>query len=411
MEPIVLFYSWQSDREGKLCRHFVEKALDHAANLLRADGIELVIDSDTRNVTGHPPINATILKKIEACDIFLADVTFVAATEGRKLVPNPNVMGEYGYALHALGHERIVLTMNTAFGPPEELPFDLKHQRFPLRYDATPHIRDAPRRELRLDFGRKLAEAIAPIARAAGAAVQRADADALAWAQELAAEHRGAFMRGNVPAIVSRPCLSIQLIPLRAQETLALTPRTVAPIIERFMPPGYQRSFQQADQRMWWVNDPPRAIGGKPNPEVDWLFTVARPGVLQFTICLGRLIDDDPRIAVNGFRLEAWIVRMTESLLVQAEALGLDGPAVVDVGCEGVDKIDILAGRLPAIRVRDERILINGPVIVPGDTPVATQLRGLLDDFWLAIGRAAGSPSFPDESWRGYGDMPDYQLE
>jgi hypothetical protein len=408
--PITLFYSWQSDRDAKLCRHFIEKALERAVELLAAEGITLTIDADTRNVPGTPPISATILKKIEACDIFLADMTFVAATDGGKLTPNPNVMGEYGYALHALGHERIMLAMNTAFGPPEELPFDLKHQRFPLQYDAPADIQNAPRRELRIDFGRKLAAAIVPIAEAARAAVQRADADSAVRARKLAMEHRAAFMRGNTPAIVSRPCLSIQIAPLAAFDGAALTPRAVAPLVERFLPPRYQRARHGADERMWWASDPPRPVAGKPNPEVDWLFTVARPGVLQFAVCLGKLIDDDPRIAVEGLQLEAWIVRMTERLLQEAETLGLSGPAVIDVGCEGIDDIDVFPGRLKSIRVRRETIQLNGPVVALGATPVGTQLRNVLDDFWLAIGRGAGSPSFPDDHWQGYDDLPDYRL-
>jgi hypothetical protein len=43
-------------------------------------------------VPGTPPITDTILKKIQNCDIFVPDVTFVASTAGGKLVPNPNVM-------------------------------------------------------------------------------------------------------------------------------------------------------------------------------------------------------------------------------------------------------------------------------------------------------------------------------
>ena len=49
--------------------------------MMRADRTELVIDPDTRNVPETSPLNATILKKIGNCDIFLADLTIVAASE------------------------------------------------------------------------------------------------------------------------------------------------------------------------------------------------------------------------------------------------------------------------------------------------------------------------------------------
>lgn len=41
---------------------------------------------------------------------------------------------ELGIALNAKGTGRILLVMNTAFGPPDELPFDLRHHSFPIQY-------------------------------------------------------------------------------------------------------------------------------------------------------------------------------------------------------------------------------------------------------------------------------------
>jgi hypothetical protein len=58
-------------------------------------------------------------------DIFIPDVSFVARTEAGKFIPNPNVMTEYGYALHAKPYSAMMPVMNIAFGPPEELPFDM----------------------------------------------------------------------------------------------------------------------------------------------------------------------------------------------------------------------------------------------------------------------------------------------
>jgi hypothetical protein len=409
MTPITLFYSWQSDRDGNLCRHFIEKALEQAAELLRAEGIALTVDADTRNVPGTPPVTETILKKIDASDIFLADMTFVGATEAGKLTPNPNAMGEYGWALKGLGHERILLAMNTAFGTPGELPFDLRHWRFPLQYNAGPGITDGARRDSRTAFARKLADAISTIVRARGRKGE-ADADATARAQTLADEHRAAFARGNVPALVSRPCLAIRLVPLAALGATPLRPRVVTPVIDGFFPPGERVGIKDADERMWWKHGERRRIEDKPNQEVDWMFSIARPGVLQFAVSLGRRIDDDPTISVDGLKLEAWIVRMTETMLEQAHALGLSGPAVIDVDCEGLDDVDIVADRLAAIRLRRERIDVRCATISIADTPIGMQLRDLLDDLWLAIGRTAGSPSFSDDNWGGYQTEAEYRL-
>ena len=57
--------------------------------------------------------------------------------EGRRQPPpNPNVMLEYGYALDALGNQRLIGVFNKAFGKPDDLPFDLRHRRWPIQYRA-----------------------------------------------------------------------------------------------------------------------------------------------------------------------------------------------------------------------------------------------------------------------------------
>jgi len=42
---------------------------------------------------------------------------------------------EYGYALHAKTNAGLVTVMNTAFGEPKELPFDIVHKRWPITYE------------------------------------------------------------------------------------------------------------------------------------------------------------------------------------------------------------------------------------------------------------------------------------
>jgi hypothetical protein len=102
-----------------------------------------------------------ILEKISSAAIFVGDVTLIGkATMERsflarlfrrfsnrqknldnpKMLPNPNVLLELGYAAHCLGWERVILVMNSHFGPPEFLPFDLRHRRFPISY----HLRTVP---------------------------------------------------------------------------------------------------------------------------------------------------------------------------------------------------------------------------------------------------------------------------
>lgn len=70
-------------------------------------------------------------------------------TEAGKLVPNPNVMLEYGYALRAKSHSVMIPLMNRAHGPAEKLPFDMGHLRYPLQYCLPATATNAERRAVR----------------------------------------------------------------------------------------------------------------------------------------------------------------------------------------------------------------------------------------------------------------------
>jgi hypothetical protein len=150
--PLTVFYSWQSDTPSNLNRSFIEKALHEALKRLQSDATlesalretSVELDKDTKGVAGSPPIADTILRKIEECAVFVADLTFVGesmkgltnSSEKPRLFPNPNVLIEHGYALKCHGHAALVGIMNTAFGKPsaESLPFDLRHRRWPITY-------------------------------------------------------------------------------------------------------------------------------------------------------------------------------------------------------------------------------------------------------------------------------------
>jgi hypothetical protein len=152
MKEFVVFYAWQSDTDQKLNRYLIRTALELTAKNITADqamNVRVRIDADTEGVLGHVPITDTILKKIAGCDAFVPDLTLVAKTAAAKLLPNANVMLEYGYALHARTHSIMVPVMNVAYGAAEELPFDMAHQRFPTLYDLPPTADLAARRAAR----------------------------------------------------------------------------------------------------------------------------------------------------------------------------------------------------------------------------------------------------------------------
>jgi hypothetical protein len=159
--PQTVFFSWQSNTPTNAGRNFLRKALEDACAAVAADASideplrNLEVDSDTQGVAGQPPIVETIFKKIDAAQLFVADMTFVASrSDGDGLSPNPNVLIEYGWALKGLKHERVICVMNTAFGKPsgEALPFDMRHLRWPLCYELdgteSPELRAERRRAL-----------------------------------------------------------------------------------------------------------------------------------------------------------------------------------------------------------------------------------------------------------------------
>ena len=132
MENYRVFYSWQSDLPNSTNRGFIQKALENAAKSIRDDDsikVEPVIDRDTAGVLGAPDIASTIFTKIDQSEVFACDVSIINQGEKSRPTPNPNVLIELGYTFKALKSERIIMIMNTAFGGPELLPFDLSKKR------------------------------------------------------------------------------------------------------------------------------------------------------------------------------------------------------------------------------------------------------------------------------------------
>ena len=155
-----IFYSWQSDLPNPTNRRFIGDALEKAVKSIRNDDsikVEPVIDRDTQNVAGSPDIVKTIFEKIEEAQIFVCDVSIINKDANSRLTPNPNVLIELGYAMKTLGEGKIIMVMNTAFGSPEQLPFDLRTRRV-IRYNMPEDNQEKSieRNELTKDFERAI---------------------------------------------------------------------------------------------------------------------------------------------------------------------------------------------------------------------------------------------------------------
>jgi len=126
-----VFYSWQSDSPGNTNRNFILTALEKAIGEVKSDesiAVEPVIDRDTLGVAGSPDISESIFSKIEESSVFVCDVSIIEPAAS-KMTPNPNVLVELGYAIKVLGWNRIIMIMNTQYGEPTRLPFDLRSKR------------------------------------------------------------------------------------------------------------------------------------------------------------------------------------------------------------------------------------------------------------------------------------------
>jgi hypothetical protein len=166
---ITIFYSWQSDLPNRLNRTFIEQALEKAIKRVGEDmeiqealRDEVELDKDTKGIPGTPPIVEVIFNKISNSGIFVPDLTFVGKSVGGRLLPNPNVLIEYGWALKALSYSRIISVMNSAFGEPttENKPFNMRHLRNPITYHLGESAGQEERVKIKENLANDLYEAI-----------------------------------------------------------------------------------------------------------------------------------------------------------------------------------------------------------------------------------------------------------
>jgi hypothetical protein len=405
---LTVFYSWQSDRKSALCRNFIHIALRDAADRLAAKrSVEVVVDSDTQGVPGTPPITAVILEKIAACDVFVADMTFVGETDEpndageTKLLPNPNVMGEFGYALNQKGWRRILLVMNEAYGPPKALPFDLGQFRNPATYNVAAEKPDGPRRSARNALSARLeANLEAVLDDILGSAPPKPDLRQPL--QDLWIQTQNGRVASNPPCLVSRPSAYVYVVPAAALDPPRLDLKAVQAHRHLLRPAADAQAVVGQDSNQWWEHGPTRRIEGFPNPEAAWCGRLLRPGIVEHIFNLGRPYEGDQEIVVGGFTLEKQIVSIADRALTLLDALGLAGPTLIAVNFHDLDNVH-LSGRQEFGRFRQPN-LSNPPVMVAaGSLMSGKALRETFDRLWLAAGFSDGSLSFASsDEWAGY---------
>ncbi len=214
--------------------------------------------------------------------------------------------------------------------------------------------------------------------------------------------------RGALPEIVTPPRVTLRLAPFAASEGRRLDPGQVAEMQLRFPPSTETRVKTDSDGRQWWSCAPPRRRQENMNPETAWRMRLVRPGHLEYQATIGARIDDDPEILVDGRRLEGLIVRALERMAGIAEGLGLVGPALVSVGLEGVEDVELTRARPGGRRVRQPEVILPTVMLPNLSSPLAQALHEQFDILWQTAGWPDGSPSFGGGAWAGYEDRQNY---
>lgn len=133
-KSFTVFFSWQSDvpENSDILRSFIK---DSIKNLETTHHVNVLYDEASRSVVGSQKVEEVILEKIRACDVFIADITPITRIETEegeknriKLLPNPNVAFELGYAMHCLPMEQVLIVLPSGI-PHDQLPFDFNHNR------------------------------------------------------------------------------------------------------------------------------------------------------------------------------------------------------------------------------------------------------------------------------------------
>ena len=127
-----LFFSWQEETnlQGFNNKNFLIDCINSAINEIQGKGdlkgIRIIFDEGLLRTPGTPEVALEMFKKIDECDIFIADMTVVqrmleSFEEFRnkdgfffRYSPNCNVFGEYNRALGKSSdfYKQIILLMN-----------------------------------------------------------------------------------------------------------------------------------------------------------------------------------------------------------------------------------------------------------------------------------------------------------
>jgi hypothetical protein len=392
-----VFWSWQSDHPGRISRHFIRDALAQAiaslnesADIEDAVRPEVTLDQDRQGVPGSPDLARTIFEKIDASQVFVADVTPVGRTTGKptKKLTNPNVAIELGYALRAVTDRGLLMVLNEHYGKQEHLPFDLRHKAGPIRYRLGPEasVEEIATQRARLvgqlktalrDMRKHVASAATQITPFVPTPSTSGDAARFVEAGEIIVNEQGPGGDTYRYAMPSGPLLYLRLTPTKMLEPLR---RAEAVKLVKSVEPFYDR---------------PRAKGMATNAHGALSYSSNHQG--QLVLCGTQLFlnrelwgfdsvmlrgrEDRPKLFPMLSVESTFALRLPEYLRLATEKLGMSPPFTVEAGATGVKDFGLL---MPSNFVERNWGPVHSNQIVWRDT-IASLDASAVDQVLLAI--------------------------
>jgi hypothetical protein len=125
LEPtIFLCYQTEYTESSDLLRSEIQ---DYLEKLNRRSRLPLLLEESHRLTDGPVRLKSTLMRKIRKSLLFIADGTPIASINGTppRLIPNPSVCVEMGYALQCKRSEQILLAQMERSDLTGQFPFDL----------------------------------------------------------------------------------------------------------------------------------------------------------------------------------------------------------------------------------------------------------------------------------------------
>ena len=402
-EHQTVFYSWQSDLPNGTNRGFILGALKQAAKAVRSDaavGIDPVVDRDTAGVAGSPEIAAVIFEKIAQADIFVPDVSLVTPPGSKRPSPNPNVLLELGFAISRLDWDRVVMVMNTAFGEPALLPFDLRGHRV-----VTYNCSDKPgavKTHERRSLEKKLTEAITTILLEQASIKDTEDGKNLdsfqAYAGELQVKRLDLLATGDAPITVSSDKLvCVHVVPFSAKIETTIEVGRLDPQRTSLAPIGsgeFRNSFN-SDGLLRYTPDHGESRSG--------FLQLFRNGVIETVDSTMAVRREGKPDGLPGLYFCKELVKFLEGTCRLYEELQIQPPISVLIAILGVKQLLIpaeIGGRAHYVRpFGQDRIVLPPVQLLDLKADVRPLLRKSLDVLWQAAGDRACSCYDADGKW------------